>query len=102
MEGAKKDNEIGPAICPVCRKPGAALRVSKNNLAYIACRQCPAQTFARGDQSDMALRAMLQTDAAPAVAEVVEHHAPAPAAPATVATVEPNGARRGMGWGVLG
>jgi hypothetical protein len=54
--------EVGHCRCPVCGSKKARLRVSAKSLAYIVCSACQMQCFARSDQSDERLRAMLVKD----------------------------------------
>ena len=54
-----KEN-IGTIECTVCGFPDAAVRESKNGLAYIMCEDCGNQSFCRSVSCDEKLRARMQ------------------------------------------
>lgn len=55
-----KDNLIGQGRCPCCASDKAVIKFSAKNLAYLTCNACNVQIFARSDNSDTRLRAMVQ------------------------------------------
>ena len=63
---ADKDNLIGLGRCPCCGSEKAVIKFSAKNLAYLTCNGCNVQIFARSDNSDSRLRAMVQKTTVPA------------------------------------
>lgn len=97
---------IGLGTCPVCGSARARFTFSKKDLACIVCNACQFQGFARSDNSDMRLRALVK----PAAPAAEEKTAPALADPAPDAiekvaseniekTKKPE--KPGFRWGVL-
>lgn len=92
---------IGMARCPFCGAR-ARLTLAKTDLPVLTCSACIVQCFARSDRSDLAFRALLLPEGAPAP---VASSAPAPTAtaapPPPPPSPAPAPAPRRMGWGVL-
>lgn len=89
---------IGRCRCPVCASDKARLSLAKSGLPVVTCNACNFQGFARSDNSDRQLRALLlPTAGLPAPAA-----APAPAEPPPPAAPAAPPAPRGFSWGVLG
>jgi hypothetical protein len=51
---------IGLGTCPICGSGKARFTFSKKDLACIVCNTCQFQGFARSDNSDMRLRALVK------------------------------------------
>lgn len=71
---------IGKAVCPLCKNGGARLSLSKKSLPVLTCTHadCGIQLFARGEEADFKLRALLQPADPPAAPVRTEPPTPAP------------------------
>ncbi len=55
--------DIGLIKCPICAMSGAHVRETEKHRAYILCEECNVQIFARGTESDKAIRAAMKPSA---------------------------------------
>lgn len=107
------ENVIGRCKCPVCGSTRASLRVSAKQLAYVVSNCCNSQTFARSDESDAHLRALLvkaepaapvaaqEPEKPPAVATVPPAHKKPALAQPDAAPVQAPPKPEGTGWGIF-
>ena len=94
---------LGLGTCPVCGSVKAKFSFSDSSkLAYCTCNACNFQGFARSDNSDARLRALVHKSA-PVVDEkpAAAPAAPEPAAIEKVAEKENKKEKPGFRWGVL-
>lgn len=71
---------IGRCRCPLCSGT-ARLSLAKTGLAVVTCNGCNFQGFARSDNSDARLRALVVREPAAPAPEPAPEPAPAPPAP---------------------
>ncbi len=72
---------IGRSRCPLCSSDKARLSLSKRGLSCLTCDGCNLQVFARSDNSDTRLRALVIREPAVPAPEPAPEPAPAPPAP---------------------
>lgn len=72
---------IGRSRCPLCSSDKARLSLSKRGLSCLTCDGCNLQVFARSDNSDTRLRALVIREPAAPAPEPAPEPAPAPPAP---------------------
>ena len=90
---------IGRCTCPVCASDRASLRLSSRQLSYLLCNACNCQLFARSDNSDNRLRALLIAES-PVPPTTIKPTAIAAAVAVTSAPAAPARAAWGFGLGV--
>jgi len=91
---------IGRSRCPLCSSDKARLSLSKRGLSCLTCDGCNLQVFARSDNSDTRLRALVIRETKPDPnPEPAPTAAPAPvAAPASPPAPAPAKKPAGL-WG---
>lgn len=99
---ATAERTIGRCTCPVCSSQRASLRVSASGLAYVVCNACNLQAFARSDNSDTRLRALLIERAGQAPAPEPAGAPAAPADPPAQPAPAPGAVSDSPLWGLMG
>lgn len=98
------DNLIGLGRCPVCGSDKAVFKFSTKSLAYSTCNACNVQIFARSDNSDSRLRAMVHKTPVPVDVAPAKQPEKVAEIPATKPTPPPKkeAEKADWSWGFLG
>jgi len=94
------ENFIGHGACPICGSVKARYTFSKKSLACITCNACQFQGFARSDNSDTRLRALVRAPVEPVAAPAAT--VAAPAAPVAAKPAPAPAAEKPFSWGFMG